>query len=199
MSARAPRDGGFTLVEALVSLFVFSLISAGCVGMLIQSVRGQERLNGAQLVLRDIQMTQALLAADVSQLAPRRVRLSDDQYTPRFAGGLETSAMAFVRASAALDTESGVATALTYVEYVVRDGALIRRTRNAIDPLAETALSERVLLRDLDNAKMTFYDGVTWSDTWLAAQGRGTPKAVALEANSKAYGALRIAAFVGLN
>jgi general secretion pathway protein J len=199
MSARGPSDGGFTLVEALVSLFVFSLISAGCVGMLVQSLRAQERLNGAQMVLRDIQMTQALIAADVSQIAPRRVRLADNQFAPRFVGGLESSAMAFVRAGASPETEQGAFTQLTFVEYVVRDGALVRRTRSAIDPLPGAAMSERILLRDLTSAKMTFYDGQAWSDTWLAAQGRGMPKAVALEATSKAYGALRIAAFVGVN
>ncbi|HRO03442.1 MAG TPA: prepilin-type N-terminal cleavage/methylation domain-containing protein, partial [Terricaulis sp.] len=68
MTARAANDSGFTLVEALVSLLVFSLIASGCVAMLMQSVESQRRLGAAHETLRELQTTRALLANDLAQL-----------------------------------------------------------------------------------------------------------------------------------
>jgi type II secretion system protein J len=190
--------GGFSLVEALVSLFVLGLISAGAVLFLVQSVRAQEGLRENQAALRDIQMTQALLSADLAQLAARRVRRPNDQFTPRFSGGVEGAALAFVRAAAATDAPHGATTQAIYVEYVFRNTDLIRRTRSAIDPVPESVTTERVLLPGLKGARVQFFDGVTWSDTWLSAQSQGAPRAVAVAGDSAVYGPIRIVAYVGL-
>jgi general secretion pathway protein J len=198
MTARpAPPDAGFTLVEALVSLFVFSLIAAGCVMLLVQSVRGQESLDRANAALRDVQITQALMAADAGQIAARRLRLADGQLAPRFSGGLETIALGFVRAAAAPDAARGVETDVVYVEYVFRDGALIRRARRALDPTPGAPVQERVLLRDLTQPRMRFFDGAQWLDAWTGQQSAAAPRAIALEAGAAAFGDIRIVVEVG--
>ena len=52
MIAQHDREAGFTLVEALVSLFVFALVAGGCVAMLGQTVEAQGRVGDAQQELR---------------------------------------------------------------------------------------------------------------------------------------------------
>lgn len=195
MTARAHSDAGFTLVEALVALFVFSLISAGCVAMLIGSVRAQADLDARQASLRDIQITQSMMAADLAQIAPRTIREGGERRTPRFLGGMETAALAFARANADPDDASGAQSQVVYVTYVIRDGALIRRSRASLDPTPQSPVSERTLIRALSDAKMRFFDGARWIDAWPG--GTALPRAVAFEGSVAGRGPIRIAAFVG--
>jgi len=39
------KDAGFTLVEVLISLFIFALISAGTMGAMLQTFAAKDRLN----------------------------------------------------------------------------------------------------------------------------------------------------------
>lgn len=199
MTAGPSATAGFTLVEALVSLFVFSLIAAGSVMVLVQSVRSQDSVRAVDAALRDIQLTQSLLASDAAQMAPRAVRLPDNSRSPRFTGGLETTAMAFVRAAGAVDPRSGASTQVVYVEYVVRGDTLVRRTRAALDPTADAVIEERTLLRGVANARMAFFDGAVWLPVWTPAQTGAPPRAIAFEADLATYGRVRIAALAGVS
>jgi hypothetical protein len=110
---------------------------------------------------------------------------------------LETVALGFVRASADPGAARGVGADLVYVEYLVRDQSLIRRTRRALDPLPDTVMSERVLLSGLSNPRMQFYDGVRWLDAWTGLQSAAAPRAIAFEAQTPVHGVIRISAEVG--
>jgi general secretion pathway protein J len=196
---RAAANAGFTLVEALVSLFVFSIIAAGSVMVLVQSVRSQEAVRAVDATVRDLQLTQSLLASDAAQMAPRTVRLPDNSRTPRFSGGRASVAMAFVRAAGAVDPARGALTQVAYVEYQVRGDRLVRRTRSSLDPTPATRMDERVMLRGIANAQIAFFDGATWQAVWTPAQNGAPPRAVAFEADLAGYGRVRIAALVGVS
>jgi len=201
MKARRRRrsEAGFTLVEAMVSLFVFSLIAAGCAAMLMQSVGSQKAISAAHESLRELQTTRALLAADLLQAAPRAVRRPGVARLPDFVGGHEDIAMAFTRAGAEPDPDTGAQTSLLYVEYAVQNGALVRRTRHHPDAVAGAETPARVLMHDVSNVKFSFYDGATWGEGWAGAgYGAALPRAVAVELDTKRYGRVRLETLVGL-
>ncbi len=79
-----PKDAGFTLVELLVALFVFSLISLAGVTLLRSSADGQialkERLGSHSAQMRTVN----LLEADLAQAVPRQVRNSSGDLQPVF-------------------------------------------------------------------------------------------------------------------
>jgi len=191
VTARA-SDAGFTLVEALVSLLVFGLIASGAVLMLAQGVATHARVGAAQAALRDVQNARALLAADLMQYAPREIA-APEGVRPRFIGGESDLPLAFVRAAAG--GEAG-ATSAALVEYVFRDGVVLRRTRD----LATHAITgERVVISQTPVARFEFFDGVLWRDQWIVgAQGAAPPRAVALVFASQRYGEVRVEALVGL-
>lgn len=192
------RDAGFTLVEALVSLFVFGLIASGAVLMLMQSVETQNRVSAAEQALRELQTTRALLSADLSQLALREVREADGTARPRFVGGDETTPLAFVRAAAEPDASGRAVTTLSFVQYRFVDGAIERLSRADLDAAAPEPAPARVLVRESEDAKFEFFDGATWRDTWgVGSAGASPPRAVALVFTSSRYGAVRIEAAVG--
>lgn len=196
-----PRaDAGFTLVEALVSLFVFSLIAAGSVLMLTQSVTSQRQVGEAQAALREVQAARALLSADMMQIAERPTRGPDGRARPHFIGGDADSPLMLVRAAAEPDRGLGARTALVLVEYHFRDGAITRSSRAGLDQAGGGAdAGERVIVADAGDPHFEFYDGVEWRREWLSAtRGAPPPRAVALVFNSRRYGPMRIEATSGL-
>lgn len=197
--SRPASDAGFTLVEALVSLFVFSLIAAGSVLMLMQSVDTQNRVQAAQAALREVQNTRAMLAGDLAQYVGREVREADGRVRPRLIGGDADTPLAFVRTLAEPDPERGAVTRLALVEYAFLDGRIVRRTRTHLDAGPATVMADRVLVSDAGEPRFEFYDGVTWRDVWLVGSpGAAPPQAVALVFQSPRYGEIRIEALVGL-
>lgn len=194
MTARAPADAGFTLVEALVSLFVFGLIASGCVMLLMQGVHSQRRVSEAHAALRELQTARSLLSSDLAQLAPRRTRTPTNAYAPFFMGSQEAG-LAFVRASAEPDPERDAVTTLTHVAYVVDGERLIRRSRRDLDPLAGSAGMDRIVFARAENVRFEFFDGAQWRTTWA----EGAPRAVALLATVPRYGDVRIEAATGLS
>jgi general secretion pathway protein J len=199
MTKRAPRDGGFTLVEALVSLFVFSLIASGCVLMLMQSVDSQRRVGEAHEALREVQTARALLAADMAQLVMRDGREANGQRRAAFIGGDVDAPLSFVRATAEPDETRGVVTALALVEYRIVDGQVRRSNRANLETVGDAPMSERILFAEASNARFEFFDGAQWTPQWLIGSGGGAaPRAVALIVDLPRYGEVRIEAFVGL-
>jgi general secretion pathway protein J len=196
---RTRGDAGFTLVEAIVSLFVFSLVAAGSVVMLMQSVDTQDRVGRAQLALREVQTTRALLASDLAQFVARETREADGSVRPRFIGGDDDAPLAFVRAAAEPGDEASSRTRLALVEYVFEDGAIIRRSREQLDAGPDTTMSERVIVTDAREPRFEFFDGVAWRPQWLmGSAGSSPPRAVALVFQSPRYGEVRIEALIGL-
>ena len=188
------RDAGFTLVEALVSLFVFSLIAGGGVTMLGQAVESQRRIAVQEASLRQLQTARALLEADLMQIVSRPVRMPDNSRAPAFVGGDEALPLAFVRAAAEPDPNIGASSSLVYVQYFVREGQLVRKSRTQLDATDGTPETERVIL-DGTNVRFSFFDGVDWREQW--APGARPPRAVALEAELPRYGAVRVESVVG--
>ncbi|MGE0597326.1 MAG: type II secretion system minor pseudopilin GspJ [Hyphomonadaceae bacterium] len=195
--SRPTADAGFTLVEAMVSLFVFGLIAAGCVSMLMQSVTSQQRVAEAHEGLRELQTARALLAADLAQVAIRPTRDAEGAQRPSFIGGAGATGLAFVRAAAEPDAERGGDTSLLYVEYLIEDGRVLRRSRSYLDATVDTPIGERVVLEAAGDAHFVFNDGARWIEEW-GAQGGQPPRAVALIAETPRYGAVRLEALVGL-
>lgn len=198
MSRRGAADAGFTLVEAMVSLFVFSLIALGCVAMLSQSVASQQRVAAAHEALRELQTARALLSADLAQVTLRTTRDAQGARRPSFIGGDEAIGLAFVRAAAEPHPERGADTDLLYVEYVIDgEGRVLRRSRSALDPAPDAPVNERVVFAQAQSARFVFNDGAQWVEQW-SAQGGRPPRAVALIAATPRYGEIRLEALVGL-
>ncbi|MCR6643549.1 MAG: prepilin-type N-terminal cleavage/methylation domain-containing protein [Terricaulis sp.] len=175
MTARPANEAGFTLVEALVSLLVFSLIASGCVAMLMQSVESQRRVSAAHETLRELQTTRALLASDLAQMVLREVRGQDGARLPRFIGGDGAAPLQFVRARAEPGEAYARATALSLVSYRITEDAIIRASR--ADPDGGGEMSERVMLSDVRNGRFEFFDGTVWREAWLVGPEGGARRA----------------------
>jgi general secretion pathway protein J len=79
-------EHGFTLVELLVALFIFGMLSAAGVALLSFSVRSQAAAEERLGALADLRKASALVAADLAQAAPRLTRDAAGSVQPAFVG-----------------------------------------------------------------------------------------------------------------
>lgn len=198
MTRAAHSEAGFTLVEAMVSLFIFALVAGGAVLLLSQTLQAQGRVESAQEELRALQSARSLLVSDLAQIAPRIVR--EENQLPavfRASGGARPS-MSFVRAAGEPGSPDQITTSLVAVAYFLDEqGRLIRETRDAIDPGASAKSRQRMLIAAPGETTFEFNDGTGWRNDW-SASAYGIPRAVAITVKLPRYGTVRLQALTGL-
>ena len=170
------REQGFTLVEVLVALFIFSLISLGTMSAMTSALRGQAQLNEATDRIAEIDTARALIKADMANLL---LRPSRDGYGNRdlfvISGGVDTL-LTFTRSGR--DNPGGLEKRgdLQRVAYVFEDGNLIRRTRTEMNPAPQSEPIDRVLISDLSRAEVSFFDrDLEYSQLFIPADGQTIP------------------------
>ncbi len=186
---------GFTLLELLVALAVFAILSVMAyqglrtVGEVRQRVEGQaERLASLQLAL-------GLLERDLEQAASRPVRDGYGDLRPAFEGSaLGPEIMAFTRSGwrnpAGLPRSN-----LQRVAYRYRDGVLYRRHWRVLDQAQDSAPVERPLLEGVEALELRFLDhGLQWQGAWPADPERMRellPRAVEITLDVQGIGEIR--------
>lgn len=191
-------EAGFTLVEAMVSLFIFALVAGGAVLLLSQTLQAQGRVEGAQEELRALQSARSLLVSDIAQIAPRIVRQENQLPAVFRASGGARPTMSFVRAAGDPGAADQITTSLIAVSYFLdEEGRLVRETSDVIDPGASAKVRRRVLMSEPGATTFEFNDGTGWRQDW-SASGYGIPRAVAITVKLPRYGSVRLQALTGL-
>ncbi|HEX8622739.1 MAG TPA: type II secretion system minor pseudopilin GspJ [Allosphingosinicella sp.] len=187
-----PGRNGFTLVELLVSLFIFGMLSAAGVALLSFSVRAQEAAEARLGDLADFRRAGALLAGDLAQAAPRLARDSAGNARPAFQGGGGEEGgvvLAFVRRGWE-NLDDTPRPSLQRVEYRFADGRLERRVYPRLDgaaPLPATTVTEGVR-----RVRFRYRDGEgNWRERWDPTKATELPRAVELVMDAEGSGTTR--------
>ncbi|MEL7028452.1 MAG: type II secretion system minor pseudopilin GspJ [Pseudomonadota bacterium] len=191
------KSRGFTLAEMLVALFAFAVLSAAATSILTYSLQSKEALSKADDELRAFQIARAVMKSDFGQVALRPVRDPFGGFPGvSFAGGELAPPgvlIAFVRRGWENPDGLEQRASLQYVEYLLVNDALVRRSRARLDPTLDTPVSERVLLEGVADASISFLQSDQWSDRWEtrgSLSGR-TPQALAIEMDLADLGPVR--------
>lgn len=155
----AHSQSGFTLVEMLIALFVFALISIGTMSALTNSIRGKSQVNARLDSLREIETARSLIKADMASLTLRPTRDAyGGQNVNLMEGGVDTL-IKFTRTGrinpGGLESRGD----LQRVSYVFEQGKLIRRSLAHENPAPLTQEQDRVLLDNLQTADLVFVKG----------------------------------------
>ena len=154
MSAAAPgREAGFSLVEILVSVFVFAVIGTISVALMASSVGAREINSDVLERTAMIDRARTLLREDLGQIARRAVRDEAGYRDPWILAGAatgladyETDAtervlMVFTRHGRANPGLIRPRSSLVHVTYLIRGGDLVRRVRDYPDPGEATRIT----------------------------------------------------------
>ena len=193
---RGQSEQGFTLVEMLIALVIFGMITAAGVTLLTLTVRTQEASDRLLDSLGTLRRTSALLNADLAQAAPRLHRNGDGQPVQAFVGGNggEALLMAFVRRG--WEDENAFRSSLQRVEYRLRDGRLERWRYDAVD--GEGHAVAMPLLEGVRRVQLRYRDREgNWRDRWDPTDATRLPTAVELVSDSEGQGQVRQLFLVG--
>lgn len=176
---RRPKANGFTLIEVMVALLIFSIIATAGVALLSFSVRAQGA-SGAKLDdLAALQRTLSILSADLAQASARPVRDEAGTVLPAFVG--ESSAgrplLRLVRGGwTNLDAQPRAGA--QKVAYQLADGNLQRIAYPRLDGAAPLAAAP--LLDEVETVALRYRYRGAWSDRWDGAGGVALPQALEL-------------------
>ncbi len=180
------------MVELLVSLLIFAMLSAAGVTLLRFSVSAQDLAEARLGRLGQLRKTGALLAGDLAQAAPRLSRDEAGAQRPAFAGASgegEGPALTFVR----LGVENGgeePRSSLRKIEYRLAGGSLQRRSWAYVDGAAPSA--ETPLLDGVRRIRLRYRDSKgEWRDRWDPTRAVELPRAVELVMDVEGEGMVR--------
>lgn len=168
------NERGFTLVELLVALFVFSLLAVAGTALLAFGVDAQARTAERLGDMAGTARLRALLTADIGQAAPRPWRDESGTRRPALTSDA-TTVLALVRRG--WSNEGGAArSSLQRVEYRLNDGRLERWSAPLVDGAA--AGPPAVLAGDVTALRLRFRAAGEWQQAWEPATGDLLPDAV---------------------
>ncbi len=194
-----PERSGFTLVELLIALLLFALLSAAATALLSFGVAARERSGQRLDELASITRARALLAADLGQAAPRLWRSDTGIAQPAFqanlpgAAGNGTVLLSFVRRGWRNDGNARRAS-LQRVEYRTQGDRLERRVWPMVDGSAPGPAS--ALFTGLSGVRLRFFADGDWRDRWNPVQPDALPAAVEITITGAGLPGLRQAFFV---
>jgi len=183
------RQSGVTLLELLVVIAVFSIMSAAAYSSLQSSLKAEQNFDASMQELEAVQMSLTIFQRDIMQLSPRTIR---DAF------GDKEAAIILINGRELSFTRGGNFSALQFdrselirVAWSLRDQHLIRSYWRRLDstqgdqPLREPLLSNvtRLQMRVLDQNNL-------WHLDWPIA-GSGSIRAVEITIELRDWGEIR--------
>lgn len=192
------RDAGFTLVELLVALTIFALLSAAGVTLLSFSVRAQEAAEERLARLSEIRRAGALLTSDLAQAAPRMSRDEAGAARAAMVGGSgQGDAMLLSLVRRGWENLDGAQRpSLQKVQYSWVSGRLERTAYRFVD--GSSALPAVAVVTGVRALRLR-YRGPRgeWRDRWDPVQPMQLPTAVEMVIDTEESGSIRQLFLVG--
>jgi len=185
----AARQAGVTLLELLIVIAVFSIMSAAAYSSLQNSLKAEEAFNHSMKDLETVQMSFALFERDIMQLSPRAVRdaYGDNEAAIVLLNGRE---LVFTRggnfSSLKLDQPE-----LLRVSYALRDGQFIRSHWRHLDNIQGERPLTASLLNRVSNIRIRVLDQDNlWRLDWPVSDNARI-RAVELTIELEGWGEIR--------
>ena len=189
------RKNGFTLLEMLVALTIFGMLTAAGVALLSVSARTQETSDRLLAELGEVRRLGALLTADLGQAAPRLHRDANGQPQRAFTGDGGDGVMLLLFVRRGWEAGEG-GPAVQRVGYRLAEGQLQRLAFARVDGGGEAVVSP--LLSEVSNVRLRYRDQRgDWLPVWDNPDGTRLPVAVELITSSRAHGLVRQVFLVG--
>ncbi len=162
------RSGAFTLIEVLVALAIFAILTVMAYQVLGASLSDADLLGQRMDRLRAVQQSMNMLGRDLTQAAPRPVRDPFDNSIRPALSVQPGTEFALEVTRAGWPNPAGMArSTMQRVAYRIEDGSLLRLHWTVLDPTIGTDPIATVLLEDVESIAFRFFVGNgQWTEQW---------------------------------
>jgi len=175
---RRSAEHGFTLVELMVSLLIFGILSAAGVALLSFSVRAQAAAKERLDEMAEVRRLGAAMTGDLAQAVPRISRNGLGDRAGAFQGGIGGEGvplLAFVR-SGWSNSAKAARPSLQKVEYRLNAGRLERVAHAMLD--GGEAQPAATLFEGIESVRLRYRFDNEWRDAWDPTKPEALPRAV---------------------
>lgn len=185
---------GFTLLEVLIAIAIFSIISLSSFTIFDTVLTGDANAKIRSARQNELQRAFLIIERDITQISRRTVRLNGEAPLSRLIQSADDSfasdeqAIAFVRSGW---TNPGLLlprSDMQAVAYRLTENTLERLHFNFVDAVVGEEPKVRPLIKDVTRLTFSYYDGKKWQETWPSSL---LPLAIAIEIETQDYGEIR--------
>jgi len=170
MQALISENSGFSLIETLVAVFILSVVSLISLNIMRNFADANQAMTQKMSHMNEIESARSYLRIDLSQVFDHGFETF--QTTQRTEGVL----FRFTRGSSEFSAIDPSRSSAETIEYRFDSNTLIRRTFERPNPGPNTPFMDYVILKDVTNVTIKYYDGFIWREDW--APGIGSQKTV---------------------
>lgn len=150
------RQQAFTLLEILIALMIFAIISV-MMTLVLQSVfTTRQRITEQSQRLAKLQIAVVLMQHDLQQTINRPVRNSEGILQPALLGN--ASDVQFTRGGFSNPQALEQRSELQRVAYFIKDHQLFRRSWNRLDPVNANQYADKLLLDNVNSLQFSYLD-----------------------------------------
>jgi general secretion pathway protein J len=172
--SRGDNHGGFTLLELLVALAIFSLIAVMAYGGLETVLNQQVRTEENAESLAALQKTYLVMQRDIEQAVPRPIR---DEFGDQQGPLLGTATFQLTRGGLNNPVNHPRST-LQRVGYSLEERQLIRYAWPVLDRAQDSAPTRQPLATEIESLEVRYLDDAgNWQEQWPTPQAGNTPDA----------------------
>ncbi len=192
---------GFTLIEILVAMAIFTLIGLASTGLLTSVIQSDELSEQRFDQLQILQRAMLTIERDILQAVPRPIRVQGESTSIVISGqeGLfnsEFGGLGLVRDGWHNPQMLLHRSTLQAVGYRISEGRLERLYGNYVDNVVGYEPKVKILLENVEDFQVRFFvdqeedptDPENWEETYV---GSALPRAVALIITTKQFGEIR--------
>ncbi len=163
-SAQSARvTAGFTLLELLVAMAVFAIVSIAVYAALSQMLLSRSVLQTRYADLADLQRVLVYLELDIAQAVARPVKGPHGDRMPALQL-VKGMALSLTRTGAV--TYQGMASRLLRIRYRVADNTLQRAVSAVLDQAQDSRFDERRLVDQVTAFELAVFDEDAWHTDW---------------------------------
>lgn len=167
MNTTKTTQSGFTLLEILIAVAIFALVSTATFTMLQQTLKTGEMFDDKAADLVELQRTHRLFQQDLSQAVPRTIR-------DEFGDSLAAMMTEDISWGMALElTRTGLSnplnknrSSLQRVRYFFDGENLVRRVWKHLDRAPEAEYQDQIVLSQLEKWQFRVLSDQKWLDSW---------------------------------
>ncbi len=189
--AHPGRDGprGFTLLELLIALSIFGLLSIMAYGGLNSVLTQRAHTDKAAEQLKALQQTYLVMQRDIEQVMPRPVR---DEYGQTLRALVDDGLLQLTRGGWSNPLQLP-RSSMQRVGYVLEDHQLYRYSWRVLDRAQDSEAVRQLLVENVESFTLRYLDGdLVWSRGWPPALSPDVfPRAVEVVIEHERFGPIK--------